>query len=91
MASNNYTQSDFNDDAMVTARTLHAAYNRCKVLRQRWVSTFSAIETDPARQLLMEFVNEYVAMCEASGAPYSVLKLDLVLAMSDLKLPGDGE
>jgi hypothetical protein len=87
---NNYSQSDFNDDAIVVANNLHLAYNRAKILLARYADGIQAITTDPATQLLMIEVAAFVANCEAAG-DFGKTNLDYILDMSSLKLPGDAE
>lgn len=88
MAMNNYSQTDFNDDAVVVARNLHVTYNRAVMLLDRYNDGLAAVTTDPATQLLLVFVADFVANCQSAGT-YGGIKLDYILNMSDLKLPGD--
>jgi hypothetical protein len=87
---NNYSQADFNDDAIVVANNLHLAYNRAVILLDRYNDGIAAITTDGATQLLMIAVTEFVAHCKAAG-DYGKTNLDYILDMSSLKLPGDAE
>jgi len=83
-----YGTSNFNDDATRTARTLHLAYRRCKFLLDRWyggMNTEFPAETFPAINNLMNRVAELTADYEAT----SNAKLNTVMAVSDLSLPGD--
>ena len=85
---NNYNQGDFNTDAITVARGLHVAYNRAVILLDRYNDGIQPITVDPATQLFMIFVTEFVANCKAAGE-YGKTNLDYVLDMSDLMLPGD--
>jgi len=80
-----YAQGDFNADAVTVARDLHVTYNRCVMLLARWYNGFNLTTTDPAVTLLMSRVEEMTDDYQANGSA----KLNTVLAVSDLKLPGD--
>lgn len=83
-----YSSGDFSSDATKTARTLHLAYRRCEYLLDRWyagMNTEFPSETNPALNNLMNRVAELVADYEAT----SNAKLNTVMAVSDLTLPGD--
>jgi hypothetical protein len=83
-----YGSSEFSADATKTARTLHLAYRRCSFLLDRWyagANTAFPIETYPEINTLMNRVAELVTDYEAT----SNAKLNTVLAVSDLQLPGD--
>jgi len=80
-----YSQSDFEADAVTVARTLHVAYNRCRMLADRALGM--PTPTDPKMQLILIVTNGLVADFDASG-PYGI-KRNMVLNLSDLKLPGD--
>lgn len=84
-----YSTGNFQSDAEKTARTLHVAYLRAKYLLTRWyagMNTEFPNEGDGvAMNNLMNRVSELVADYEANGSG----KLNTVLAMSNVTLPGD--
>ena len=81
-----YGNSEFEDDAARTARTLHLAFRRCEFLLNRWYSGINTSQTwDAATTNLMSRVAEMVADYSAN----SNAKLNTVMAKSDLQLPGD--
>jgi hypothetical protein len=83
-----YGSSDFSSDSLKTARTLHLAYRRCTYLLARWYGGMNAAfpsETNPELNNLMNRVSELVTDYEQ----YSNAKLNTVMAVSDLQLPGD--
>ena len=81
--------SSFDVDAVVVARTMHLAYRRSKFLLDRWYNGANTEHPNEGGGIpvnnLMNRVAELVADYEAS----SNAKLNTVLAMSDLSLPGD--
>ena len=83
-----YQTSDFDADSVKTARTLHLAYRRCSYLLDRWyggMNTEFPSGTYPDLNNLMSRVAEMISDYEGS----SNAKLNTVLAISDLTLPGD--
>jgi len=84
-----YSTSEFSEDAVITAKTLHIAYRRCRYLLDRWYSgmntEFPNEGATIAMNNLMNRVSELVADYEAT----SNAKLNTVMAMSNLTLPGD--
>ena len=84
-----YSTGDFETDAVATARTLHLAFRRSQFLLARW---FAGMNTEfpnsggtvPMNNL-MSRVSELITDYEAT----SNAKLNTVMALSDLKLPGD--
>jgi len=83
-----YSGGDFQADATKTARTLHLAYRRCAYLLDRWYAGQNAdfpIGTFPDLNNLMNRVSEFTTDYEAA----SNAKLNTVMAVSDLTLPGD--
>lgn len=82
-----YSTGEFTEDATVLARTLHLAYRRAQFVLARWYAGMNAEITDPALALLMSRAEEIIADYDANGHA----KLNTVLAVSDLRLPGDPE
>lgn len=83
-----YSGSEFQTDATRTARSLHLAYRRCTYLLSRWYSGINAqfpAETYPDLNNLMSRVAELKADYEDN----SNAKLNTVMKLSDLQLPGD--
>ena len=84
-----YSTGNFQSDAEKTARTLHVAYLRAKYLLTRWyagMNTEFPNEGDGvAMNNLMNRVSELVTDYEASSSA----KLNTVMAMSNVTLPGD--
>jgi len=84
-----YSSGDFSGDATKTARALHVAYLRCKYLLTRWYGGQSANfpnegDTVPMNNL-MNRVSELVTDYEATSSA----KLNTVMDISDVTLPGD--
>jgi len=83
-----YTKQDMEADLRAAARALHLAYRRAAFARQRWYAgagnefDFGA---DQPYFGAMNRLDELVADMEAGNNA----KLNTVLAVSDLKLPGD--
>ena len=83
-----YSNGEFESDALKVARVLHLSYRRCEYLLDRWYSGMNTqfpAETYPALNNLMNRVAEKVADYDADSSA----KLNTVLAISDLQLPGD--
>jgi hypothetical protein len=83
-----YSNSAFEEDAVKVARVLHLSFRRCEYLLDRWyagANTAFPAETYADLNNLMNRVAEMVSDYEAS----SNAKLNTVLAVSDLQLPGD--
>lgn len=84
-----YGPGEFEQDAVKTARSLHLAFRRSQYLLTRWYSGMNSYfpnENDgiPMNNLLSR-VAELVADYEANGNA----RLNTVLGMSNLTLPGD--
>lgn len=85
-----YSNADFENDAVRTARSLHMAYRRCTFLIARWYGGMNAefpVGTHPDLNNLMSRVAEMKTDYEATSSA----KLNTVMAVSDLTLPGDIE
>ena len=81
-----YVTSDFANDATKGASTMHLAYRRAKYLLDRWYSGFDVqFQDNTAMTLFMARCEEIVEDYEATGQA----KLNTVMALSDLTLPGD--
>lgn len=84
-----YSTGEFEADAARVARSLHLAYRRCRYLQDRWYSGLNAGFPNEGGGIpmnnLMNRVGELVTAYEAD----TNAKLNTVLAMSDLVLPGD--
>jgi hypothetical protein len=82
----NYSTSDFTNDAKVTARVMHLAYRRASYLLDRWnAGMSSALGSNADAVNLMARVQEMVTNYEANSSA----KLNHILKVSDLTLPGD--
>ena len=86
-----YARPDFEADAVKTARTLHVAFRRAQYLQARWNSGINADFPNSGDTIkhndLMNRVNDLIADYLADGQG----KLNQILALSDLTLPGDTE
>lgn len=84
-----YGTGEFQQDAEKTARSLHLAFRRCEYLLDRWWSGMNTSFPNSGATVpmnnLMNRVAEMVADYEAS----SNAKLNTVMGMSNLQLPGD--
>ena len=84
-----YDKAQCESDMVKVARTLHLSYRRSKYLLDRWYSGLNAEFPNAgdtiAHNNLMNRVAELVADYEAN----TNAKLNTVMALSDLQLPGD--
>jgi len=81
-----YSTSDFDQDVVKAARTLHLSYRRAQFVVDRWFSGFNVGADNDTTNLVVR-CTEIIADFEANGNA----KLNTVLAKSDLQLPGDAE
>ena len=84
-----FSTGDFQSDAEKTARTLHVAYLRAKYLLTRWYAGMNTQFPNEGDGIpmnnLMNRVSELVTDYEANSSA----KLNTVMAMSNVTLPGD--
>lgn len=81
-----YTQSDFASDARVAARTMHLAYRRARYILDRWNAGMNAEYAGvPDAVAFIARITDMVNYFEANNNAY----LEVVMKLSDLKLPGD--
>ena len=84
-----YDINDLQDDMVSVAKALHLSYRRCKCVTDRWNSGLSdQVPNSGATakyHTLMTRVGEFVASFESNNNA----KLNQILALSNLKLPGD--
>ena len=84
-----YSTGDFENDAAKAARTLHVAYLRAKYLLGRWYAGMNTEFPNSGGTIkhnnLMNRLSELVADYEANSSA----KLNTVMEMSDVTLPGD--
>ena len=85
-----YLNSDFATDAEVVARTLHLAYRRAKFFLDRWWGGMNAEYPNEGDGIPMNNLASRVAELVADYQANSNAKLNTVMAMSNLSLPGDG-
>lgn len=84
-----YSTGDFNQDAEVVARTLHLSYRRCKYFLDRWWGGMNAEFPNEGAGIPINNLASRVAELVADYDAASNAKLNTVMAMSNLKLPGD--
>jgi hypothetical protein len=81
-----YSASEFSADMAKAARSLHLSYRRSQFLLTRWFSGINTSQTwDDATTNLMSLMQGVVEDFEANGNA----KRNVILAKSDLQLPGD--
>ena len=84
-----YSTGDFDADAARTARSLHLAFRRCQYLLSRWYSGLNSSYPNEGGGIPMNNLMSRVAEMVADYEATSNAKLNTVMAMSDLVLPGD--
>jgi hypothetical protein len=84
-----YSSSDFEQDAVKTARSLHLAFRRCEYLLDRWWSGMNTSFPNSGATIPMNNLMNRVAEMVADYEDDSNAKLNTVMAKSDLTLPGD--
>jgi hypothetical protein len=81
-----YGTTDFANDAKVAARTMHLAYRRTRYILDRWNAGMSAeYASVPDAKNFMSRITDMCTYFEANNGA----NLKHVMALSDLKLPGD--
>lgn len=84
-----YGKSEFEHDAEVAARTLHLSYRRNKYLLDRWYGGCNALFPNEGDGVPM---NDFMNRVLEQTADYAALgqaKLNTIMAISNLTLPGD--